>query len=335
VTTNGSARFVRNAWYVAAWSREIGHELSEHWLLDEPIAMYRTEEGHAVALANRCPHRRYPLSRGRLNGDCVECAYHGFTFAPDGACVAIPSQEHVPASVRARHYPAAERSGWVWLWMGDPSRADERLIPDCHWLDDPSWHGVDGTLNLNCRYELMNDNLLDLSHLTFLHADTIGAGYIAQAPAECDVVDSVVRVKREMSNVPLPPLHSRTMGLQSPVDRWQIEEFFAPNYHLVSSGSRSLVDGKTAESRVMNAITPATRTTTTYFWGVYFSYDIEPVSMRNAQLYLLRQDADVLEAQEIMVATDVPDAVEYNATADAGVVQGRRRIQDLLRLEQG
>ncbi|HEX6511577.1 MAG TPA: aromatic ring-hydroxylating dioxygenase subunit alpha [Chloroflexota bacterium] len=325
--------YVRNAWYVAAWSKEVGHRLTEHWLLDEPIVLYRTEGGKPVALGNRCPHRRYPLSKGQLVGDNVQCAYHGFTYAPDGACVAIPSQEHIPDMVRARRYPAAERSGWLWLWMGDPARADESLIPDCHWLDDPEWHGVGGTMHINCRYELMNDNLLDLSHLTFLHADTIGAGYIAQVAAECEVDGRVVRVKRSMQNVDLPPLHARTMGLSSPVDRWQIEEFIAPNYHLVSSGSRSLGDGKMAESRVLNGITPATRTSTTYVWAVYFSYEIEPVSMREAQLHLLRQDADVLEAQEIMVASDVPDAVEYNATADAGVVQGRRRLQELIQAE--
>ena len=331
--TAASSPYVRNAWYVAAWSHEVGRELQERWLLDEPIVLYRTEAGAVVALGNRCPHRRYPLSRGQLCGDNVQCGYHGFTFGPDGACLDIPSQEHVPASVRARRYPAAERSGWVWLWMGEPERADEALIPDCHWLEDPEWHGVSGTLQLNCRYELMNDNLLDLSHITFLHADTIGASYIAAARAECETEERVIRVKRAMNNVELTPLHAQTMGLQSPVDRWQMEEFFAPGYHLVSSGSRSRVDGKSFETRVLNGITPATRTSTTYFWGVYFNRPIEPESMREAQLHLLRQDVEALEAQEIMVATDRPDAVEYNATADAGVVQGRRRIKELIEQE--
>ena len=325
--------YPRNTWYVAAWSHEIGQELTERWLLGEPVVLYRTEAGTAVALGNRCPHRRYPLSRGRRVGDNIECGYHGLTFEPGGACIAIPSQEHIPGTVRARSYPLVERSRWAWIWMGDAALADDSLIPDCHWLDDPEWHGVSGTMDIKCRYELMNDNLLDLSHLTFLHADTIGAGYIAQAPVECEVEGRVVRVKRVMRNVELPPLHAKTMGLRSPVDRWQVEEFLAPNFHLVSSGSRSLVDGKTAESRVLNGITPASRTTTTYFWGIYFSYEIEPVSMREAQLHLLRQDADVLEAQEIMVASDAPDAVEYNATADAGVVQGRRRVQEMIRAE--
>ncbi len=332
--TAASQPFVRNAWYVAAWSREVGRELQERWLLDEPILLYRTEAGEVAALGNRCPHRRYPLSRGQLCGDNVQCGYHGFSFAPDGRCVEIPSQDHIPSSVHTRCYPAVERSGWVWLWMGEPAGADDSLIPDCRWLQDPAWHGVDGTLHINCRYELMNDNLLDLSHLTFLHADSIGASYIAAAPAVCEVDDRVIRVKRTMTRVELTPLHAKTMGLQSPVDRWQVEEFFAPNFHLVSSGSRSLVDGAGFETRVLNGITPVTRTTTAYFWGVYFSRPIEPVSMRQAQLRLLQQDLDALEAQETMVATDDPDAVEYNATADAGVVQGRRRVRELLEAEQ-
>jgi vanillate O-demethylase monooxygenase subunit len=218
--------------------------------------------------------------------------------------------------------------------MGDPPLADETLIPDCHWLDDPAWNTVRGTLEVRCRYELMNDNLLDLSHLTFVHADNIGASYIAQAPVECEVAGQVVRVKRSMSNVDLPPLHSKTMGLQNPVDRWQIEEFTPPCFHLVSSGSRSRVDGSSAESRIINALTPSRRTTTAYFWATCFSYPIELVSMRQAQLDLLQQDKAIVEAQELMVATDTRGAAEYNATADAGVVRGRRIMQELIQAEQ-
>ncbi|MFI5267422.1 MAG: Rieske 2Fe-2S domain-containing protein [Chloroflexota bacterium] len=326
----GQPAFVRNAWYAAAWSEEIGRELIERWLLDEPVALYRTEAGAVTALANRCPHRRFPLSRGQLVGDNVQCAYHGFTFDSSGACVAIPSQEHIPGTVRARSYPAVERWGLIWLWMGDPTRAGETAIPDCRWIEDPTWHTVRGTLEVDGNYQLMNDNLLDLSHLTFVHADTIGAGYIARAPVECEVDSQVVRVKRAMQGVELPPLHAKTMGLEGLVDRWQIEEFTPPSFHLVSSGSRSLVDGKTAESRIVNALTPATRATTTYFWAMCFSYPIEPVSMRAAQIHLLNQDKVIVEAQQVMVASDAPDAAEYNATADAGVVHGRRLVQQLI-----
>jgi len=325
--------FVRNAWYVAAWSSEIGRQLTERWLLDEPLVLYRTENGQAMALGDRCAHRRYPLAHGRLIGDHIECAYHGFTFDSSGACVAIPSQDHIPAGLGVRCYPVVERSGWAWVWMGAPSLADESQIPDCQWLDDPVWNTVSGTIELNCRYQLMNDNLLDLSHLSFVHTDTIGAGYIARSPVKCELHGQVVSVSREMNAVDLPPLHAKTMGLQNPVDRWQVEEFFPPSYHLVSSGSRSLGDGKVAESRVLNALTPNTHATTTYFWAVCFNYPIEPVSMRESQLHLLHQDAGIVEAQELMVASD-PDGCEYTPAADAGVIRGRRLLQELIEAEQ-
>ena len=78
--------FVRNAWYAAAWSEEIGRELVERWICGMPVVFYRREDGTAVALEGTCPHRQYPLALGRLKGDRIECGYHGITFGCDGAC---------------------------------------------------------------------------------------------------------------------------------------------------------------------------------------------------------------------------------------------------------
>src|SRR5688572_17787209 len=124
---------VRNQWYVAASAEEIGRALTGRWICGEPVVLYRTEAGQPVILDDRCPHRRYALSKGRLIGDVVQCGYHGMEFGADGKCVRIPGQTNIPPRLRARVYPVAERDGWIWMWVGDPVLADHSKIPDCHW----------------------------------------------------------------------------------------------------------------------------------------------------------------------------------------------------------
>ena len=132
--------FIRNCWYVAAWDIEVPAEgFLNRTLLNEPVLLYRDTQGRAVALENRCCHRGAPLHLGRKEGDCVRCMYHGLKFDPSGACVEIPGQERIPDKVRVRHYPLVERDRLVWIWMGDPERADPAQIVDYHWHDHPEW----------------------------------------------------------------------------------------------------------------------------------------------------------------------------------------------------
>ncbi|MBI3457275.1 MAG: aromatic ring-hydroxylating dioxygenase subunit alpha [Candidatus Rokubacteria bacterium] len=331
--------YLRDCWYVAAWSKEIGRHLIERWVLEEPLALYRTEAGQAVALGNRCVHRRYPLSRGKLIGDTVECGYHGFTYDRTGTCIRIPSQDHIPSKARVKCYPIAERWGWAWVWMGEPELADEASIPDHHWLADPHWAAVGGTLHLKARYELLNENLLDLSHLTFLHPGTIGTDDVARSRVETEVQGRLVRVSRVMKDTPAAPLHAKTMGLSGRVDRWQIEEFTIPNFHLIHVGAVAAGGSReqACEYKVLNAVTPETRTTTTYYWAVSRNYALEESwitdYMQDGIDKIFLQDVEGCEAQEVMIATDRPDGVELNASADAGVVYARRTLTELLERE--
>ena len=123
--------FLRNCWYVAAWDHEVTRmNLLRRVLLDEPVVFYRTEDGRPVALADRCCHRHAPLSRGRLRGDALECPYHGFTYDPSGACILVPGQANIPPGARVRSYPVVERYNLVFIWTGDPDKADPKLILD-------------------------------------------------------------------------------------------------------------------------------------------------------------------------------------------------------------
>ena len=223
--------FLKNYWYVGAYGHEVGRTLLARTILNEKIVFYRTEDGTSVAMENRCCHRRAPLSHGKLIGDELECGYHGLTYDPSGACVRIPGQTKIPERARVRTYPVAERWQWVWIWMGDPALADPSLIPDhlYRFNEDPEWTAVGGYLHVKAHYQLLVDNLMDLSHETFLHAKTIGTVHVAETPlTKVERDDAGVTVTRWMLDRPPPPIYDRSGGFSErgeTVDRWQIIRF--------------------------------------------------------------------------------------------------------------
>jgi vanillate O-demethylase monooxygenase subunit len=160
--------FPLNAWYAAAWSHEIRHELAARTICDKDVVLYRSTGGQVVALEDACWHRLLPLSMGRLEGDQVVCGYHGLVFNAAGRCTYMPAQKTINPSACVRAYPVAERHRLVWLWPGDPALADPASIPDFHWNDGTEWVGEGGTFyKLGCDYRLVIDNLMDLTHETY------------------------------------------------------------------------------------------------------------------------------------------------------------------------
>ena len=159
--------FLKDCWYMAAWAAELDEgKLIGRTLLEEPVLLYRGESGAAVVLDNRCCHRGALLSNGRREGDCVRCLYHGLKFDATGRCVQIPGQDMIPATACVRAYPVVEKHSWIWVWMGDPAKADERLIPPAVGLQDPAWTLRSGRLDYEANYLLINDNLTDFTHLS-------------------------------------------------------------------------------------------------------------------------------------------------------------------------
>jgi phenylpropionate dioxygenase-like ring-hydroxylating dioxygenase large terminal subunit len=183
--TEGTASFARNRWYIAAWSDEVRSDgLLERWILGQRTIFYRTREGAAVAVDGLCPYRQFPLARAAIKDDNLVCGYHGFTFVPTGECVRVPTQAHVPSGCRLKAYPLVEKWKWLWMWPGDPALADETKIPDHReiGLEDEGWQPVQAfNIDLKARYQILHENLLDLSHLTFLHESIIGRDEIATA----------------------------------------------------------------------------------------------------------------------------------------------------------
>ena len=260
--------FLRNFWYVAAAADEIGRTPFGRMILGEPVVLFRTEDGHPVAFEDRCPHRHLPLSMGKLVGDTLQCHYHGLRFGADGRCVRIPGQDHIPKAAKAKTYPVAERYHWIWIWMGDPALADPAAIPDFHWLDDPEWGAKSSYLDVDANWQLIVDNLLDLTHLAFVHETTIGNAAIAEhAQVKVDRAPNNVVVTRWVIDQDPPPTYKKVGGFTGNVDRWQIIDFAPPAFLRLDVGATPTGTGAPQGKRVggismrnLNAITPETET---------------------------------------------------------------------------
>ena len=257
--------FLRNCWYVAGWSHHFPSDrLVARTMLGEPIVLYRKADGGIVALEDRCCHRLAPLSKGRVEGGDLRCMYHGLKFAPSGQCVEIPGQSFVPPSARVRAYPAVERDCWVWLWMGDPAIADTALIPRALNHGDPDWWMQTGELAYDANYQLINDNLLDLAHLSYVHENTLGRNSMSWAESNPTVtpIPRGLRIARWVVNNP-SPRYLTVPGGASHVDMWASYDYMVPGIFLL--GTRTYPVG-TAAARAMQApdphAEPLTATTT-------------------------------------------------------------------------
>jgi phenylpropionate dioxygenase-like ring-hydroxylating dioxygenase large terminal subunit len=215
--------FLKNAWYVAAWGRDVGRALFARWILDEPVLRFRREEGVAVALADRCAHRFAPLSTGRLSGDIVEYRYRGLRFDGAGVCVHSPHGDGaVPNSARVRAYPLVERHRVLWIWMGEPQRADPSLIPVFSFLVDSENHTtVTAMSRFKANFEHITDNLTDPSHVSYLHAELFGTTDIAPSEMEVSQVGTTVSCNRLCrDDRSRPPIRNALVGYEGPVDFW-------------------------------------------------------------------------------------------------------------------
>src|SRR5690349_16465918 len=196
---------VKNSWYVAAFSDEVQGKLLARTILGTPVVMYRRSDDAVVALEDRCAHRRLPLSFGFLENDNVVCGYHGMTFDDAGRCIRVPGQEKIPEGACVRSFPVMERHNVVWIWVGKRELADPSSVPDLDRLAHPDWIASKGYTLLHSDYRLLNDNLLDLSHVAFVHGKTIGNAAVAEAPIAVKQDGSVVSVHRDIVGAMAPP----------------------------------------------------------------------------------------------------------------------------------
>jgi phenylpropionate dioxygenase-like ring-hydroxylating dioxygenase large terminal subunit len=338
---------VTNQWYVAAYGREVGRredggDLFSRTICGESVLFWRTEAGEVTAMSDRCVHRRFPLSRSpsHLLGDTVVCGYHGFTYGSDGVCVAVPGQARIPRTARLKAYPVVEQDGFVWIFVGDPDRADSTRIPRAPWLDSAGWTTVSGMEPLSARASLLVDNLMDLSHETYLHGGYIGTPEVAETPITTEVDDDagIVYVSRHMDDAECPPFYAKSTGIQGRITRWQDIEFTPPCLYTLHSriapaGVLPKEDGTDPDAfhvEVVYAITPETETSTHDFWAVArdFALDDEAVSafLHENNRTVVLQDVTALDVLEQVIAGEADGYQELSINIDTGGLAARRLI---------
>ncbi|HKQ27138.1 MAG TPA: aromatic ring-hydroxylating dioxygenase subunit alpha [Burkholderiales bacterium] len=337
--------YVRNAWYVAAWDHEIGRDMLRRIIMDEPVLLYRREDGTPVALEDRCCHRQAPLSMGKLIGDVVKCPYHGLEFDPSGACVRVPSQERVPPSAKVKSYPVVERNHWIWIWPGDPAKADPARIEDFHWMDDPNWGFGGSYLKVEANYLLLVENLLDTTHLPFLHPTSLGTDAFAKSEFEVTREGDRIKVARWLMDKPPAPFHKQMGGFPDgmSVDRWQIAQFGPPSFVKLDVGSAPAGSGAREGDRSkgmnmwnLNAITPETDKSAHYFYAQAYNFKLDQRwvadLVRSQVTKAFLEDMAMIKAQQINM--DLGPSPVVNLGQDKAWILMRQIVDRLIADEQ-
>ncbi len=335
--------YPREQWWVAAYGAEIGRSLMARDILGERVLLYRTQDGTAVALSGICPHRAFPLEMGRLVGDAVQCGYHGFTFGSDGACHKVPSQPGVPGHASLRRYPVVERGGMVWVWTGAPDRADPALLPDHDriGLGAPGWTvDYQEMVTIEARYTLLIENLLDLSHVTFIHTQTIPGGEkVAALPVDVVQDGDRLTVRRKAVGMPANPMiRAQFPGQEGAVDQEFDAEYCGPC--LIRTGG-TISDHATGQTlgtqNFIHMITPAMPGRFHYFVATTrdFGADNRALSAMNLAMGERIQPEDVaaITAIEQVLRSGTTLPREISARVDNGALRVRRLLEAQIRAE--
>jgi len=340
--------FPMNAWYVACTPQEIDDKPLGRTICNQPVVLYRSGDGTVAALEDFCPHRGAPLSLGKVIEGQLVCGYHGLTMGCDGKTLCMPGQT-VRRFPTIRRYPVVERHGFVWLWPGDAALADESTIHPCDWADNPDWAYGGGLFHIGCDYRLMVDNLMDLTHETYVHATSIGQKEIDETPSETRCEGDEVITSRFMQGIEPPPFWKMALrGNHLPddqlVDRWQICHFHPPSHVIIEVGVALAGQGGhqadpkvKASSIVVDFITPETDTSIWYFWGMARNFNPRDkaltASIREGQGKIFSEDLEMLERQQRNLAR-WPDRRLLKLNIDAGGVHARRVLERLIAQER-
>lgn len=328
-----------NNWYVAAFAHDVQPlKVLSRRICDLPVVLYRTANGRAVALEDRCSHRAMPLSydNGRCEGENIRCPYHGLLFGPDGVCVEVPSQDRVPPTANIRAYPLVEKDGALWIWPGRPEHADPKLIPDYPFHTDPSYRWASFTTEFEASWDLVLDNLCDMTHISFVHTGVNGDTE-AHLKAKMSVKpwgDRGVSIERQLPNCDPPPHYIKMGGFTGKVDRWQ-EIKITPNlaqfYTGATEAGTGAFEGKRNHGvglRSYHGITPKTETSCYYHLANARDFGLDDPSLdekmtESAWLTVHIEDRPVIEAQQKRILEE-PNRKMVDIQADAGGLQLRR-----------
>ena len=335
---------IKNAWYVACTPSEIDDKPLGRKICNESVVIYRNGEGEVTALEDFCPHRGAPLSLGTVIEGKLVCGYHGLEMGCNGRVIAMPGQR-VGGFPAIRSFPVVERHGFVWLWASESEKADAALIPDLQWANNPEWAYGGGLFHIGCDYRLMIDNLMDLTHETYVHSSSIGQKEIDETPCTTRVEGDHVVTSRFMNGIEAPPFWKMALrGNHLPddqlVDRWQICRFSPPSHVMIEVGVALAGHGgydapadKKASSIVVDFITPETDTSIWYFWGMTRNFNVKDkaltAAIRDGQGKIFTEDLEMLERQQKNLLAR-PERKVLNLNIDAGGVHSRKVINRLM-----
>lgn len=328
--------FIHNEWYVAALSTEVDRTLRNRKILNVDVLLYRREDGGAVALRNRCPHRSFPLSRSTLIGDTVACGYHGLVFGPDGRCVEVPSQQSVPKGLCTPSYPLVEKAPFLWIWMGDPTLADPACIPEHPWLSDPAYVSFTGFIHCRSNYTRLHENVLDLTHFPFLHGDVVGDVAYTRLPFTTERRGNSVVVTRRDENRVINAANATIIGNEGHRCNRTTESWFkTPAFHIAHTLVEDLeggVGGRTEfNNKIIHCFTPETAHSTHYFYAQARDASIDRPEITEAIAKLaytaFMQDEEALELVEKTWTDEAVDGYqELSVRADLPGLHMRRII---------
>ena len=336
--------FIKNAWYVAGWSRDFGDQMRALTIVNETLVMFRASDGTLVALEDRCPHRQLPLSKGKRIGDTIQCGYHGMTFDRSGACVRVPGQENLPASAYVEAYPVQERHGIVWVWMGDPQRADPATIFDLPEFSDPAWHVHHGdALHLKAHYLNVAENLVDPAHVSFVHPTTLGSSASENVPVPVSTSGKAIVAWRWIRDAPPVGFFQKFGGFSGNVDRWHYYHLHLPSTAVIDFGSSDAALNLPEEDRqkgvrifALHFVTPVTEDYTIDHWmhirNAAVGDDAASDQMDAMFRVAFAEDKEILEA--IQLEEQRPQKRKpIRIAIDKGPNVYRKRIRDLIEAE--
>ncbi len=339
--------FLRNAWYVAAWESEITPgSLLPVKIIGEDIVLYRLHDGRIAALEDACAHRKLPLSMGRLSGDEVECGYHGLRYDCAGRCTFMPGSERIHPGAKVHAYRAEVRYGLVWIWMGDAQRADPATIFAIEHWGDPAWGINRGeSMTLACNYLYVTDNLLDPTHVAFVHRSTFAGVACEDTPVAVTFADQGVTVSRWMRNVPPAPFYAPFLKFAGNCDRKQHYEVRFPSHAIIKAiftPTGSGGDGEALHADVFlmdsyNFMTPIDEHTTRYYWFQMrnFAPHDEAVSKQFSDGVRTAFAEDRIILNAVQKGMSDPRTPPINLPIDAGAQWFRRQLAQKIQAESG
>jgi phenylpropionate dioxygenase-like ring-hydroxylating dioxygenase large terminal subunit len=340
--------YLRNAWYAAAWAREVGQTPFRRTLLDEPVVMFRKRDGEAIALSNICPHRFGPLHLGAVIEDTIECPYHGLRFNTEGFCVFNPDGDgHVPPGARLKRYPLLERYGTLWIWMGQ-AKADSSKLPDFSFLADDRYRPITGLIGVRANYQFVLDNLLDAAHVAKVHHDTLASPSITRAKSEVELRGNSIWVNRWCPQGELAPIWKMMWAMdRGPADpaqlfdQWVNAGWDAPA--LVTSDLMVTRAGESMEQGLRTLashfLTPETESKTHYFWSICRNFKLVDAELdqqirAGTEYAFVEQDERMLRAiQEQVGGRDFWSLRPMLLHADKGPARVRRTLDEMIAAE--